>query len=960
MKKFSLSIALLAFNAGIVLAQANLSKPITADKVAHWLQQYDFDPAAFAKPSLAFGPMARWWWPGNDVTNEELQREINLFADHGFAGVEVQPLSIGLPLLGEVRARVLSWDSPSYYEHLKTVMETARKRQMVVDVTNGSGWPPGGSFLNAEDGFLSLEFGAATIEGGKKVTLPVPPVVNKTAVPSRLQAVVASKIIRQTAGSISETEMIDAASTLVLTSFVRNDTLQYAFPAGQWKLISFWAIPSGEQTNIAAAPKGGPVVDHFDSLKVLKLYNHLFGERTGMQPYFGTTMRAVFNDSYEFKANRHYSPGFINYFKQKRGYDITPWLPAIMQKGYNFVEYLRPNASPSFSFSPEDWRLRYDYDLTLGDLLGEHFFKTSKTFLECRGLLHRTQAYGLNMDMIAMAGQASIPETESMLGAEANIKVMTSGGHLYNRPIITAESVVFLNRAYTITPQKIRLAVDKLFAAGVNQVIYHGVPYRYTPDKLGVEGWNPFSTPFIPGINFSSNLGEGNIFWQYQQQINEYVTRTQYALRSGRPHADVLIYYPFLNVEKMPDNPEEILTKGFLEGVEGRLPVSTKAQTPKNEWAEKVYPLINYLEANGITWEWVNDASIQEATLATDKQVLIRGNRYQALVLANDSIIHLKTAAQINKLARAGMNFMATGNLPGKQPSFFNWKENDRKTAQFIKEALKQKNSVYINNEGGLEAWSKTLHLPVKFQGRYNFTRQVQREMSDGSRIHFIWNKSAEWQELSLTLDKKFNSSTWMNAADGTITRNVGTSVHYGLPPYSAVLLLSSTKNVVAENVASPAPVDMDLEKQTLVLDKWQIKVDSVEIINSTLFDWKQHEHLKYSSAEGIYSTSFDWKPGPTAQHYFLDLGKVCFTADVRINGASVGKRIFAPYMLDITSLLKPGTNQITIRVTPGQLNSFIGNAKSGDKRYAQFKGKEEQLMSAGLIGPVIIRPGKQ
>ena len=66
---------------------------------------------------------------------------------------------------------------------------------------------------------------------------------------------------------------------------------------------------------------------------------------------------------------------------------------------------------------------------------------------------------------------------------------MTSGALLYNRPISTAESVVFSGRAYTNTPQKIKLAVDKLFAAGANQMVYHGVPYRHMSEKVGHEGW---------------------------------------------------------------------------------------------------------------------------------------------------------------------------------------------------------------------------------------------------------------------------------------------------------------------------------------------------------------------------------------------------------------------------------------------------------------------------------------
>ena len=60
--------------------------------------------------------------------------------------------------------------------------------------------------------------------------------------------------------------------------------------------------------------------------------------------------------------------------------------------------------------------------------------------------------------------------------------------------------------------------------------------------------------------------------------------------------------------------------------------------------------------------------------------------------------------------------------------------------------------------------------------------------------------------------------------------------------------------------------------------------------------------------------------------------------------------------MLDITSLLNPGENKIEVRVTTGQLNGLIGKAKSGDSHYKQFKNSEDQLMAAGLIGPVVIR----
>ena len=55
-----------------------------------------FDPGQFQHPGKEFGPWTRWWWPGNDVDKEELKREIRLFAEQMFSGVEIQPFTMGL------------------------------------------------------------------------------------------------------------------------------------------------------------------------------------------------------------------------------------------------------------------------------------------------------------------------------------------------------------------------------------------------------------------------------------------------------------------------------------------------------------------------------------------------------------------------------------------------------------------------------------------------------------------------------------------------------------------------------------------------------------------------------------------------------------------------------------------------------------------------------------------------
>lgn len=920
----------------------------------NWFPEYDFKASDFKNPSQEFGPFARWWWPGNNVSKEELQREIKLFADNAFGGVEIQPFSLNVPMRSkEIRNKVLSWDTPGYYENVRAVLDEARKQNIIVDMTNGSGWPAGGSYLNPEDGFINLLFASADILGSQNISIAVPVIENKTSVPSQLVAVLAVKLLMK--NTESKTIPLDASSTIILTDKVKNDTLNWSAPEGDWKVLAFWSKPNSLRGSMTAAPRQGPVLNHFDSVLVKNNYEYLFGSRTGFEPYYGNPLRAVFNDSYEFAVDRHFSNDFITYFKEKRGYDITPWLPANMQDKYNYASFKNPNNPPAFSFGSEDRRLRYDYDITLSELLGKHFIGASSNWLEQRGLLHRTQVYGMHMDMIANAGLSSIPETESMLGQEAILKVMASGAHLYNRPILSAESVVFRDRGYMTTPQKIRLAVDKLFAAGVNQIIYHGVPYRYVTNETTDLGWYPFYMGFI---SFSSHIGEGTAFWKFQKEINEYIARTQYVLRSGKPKADVLIYFPFMNVEGMPDNPEEILTKGYIEDAEPPLPFVKKSEikTEKEIWVEKIYPVINQLEANGITWDWVNDASIQQAKLDNDKQINIRGNRYQSLILADISVIQLKTAEQINALAKSGMNLLTLGELPTKQPSFLDWKINDKKTREFIKNALQGNNSLHLQSSTILSDWMNTLNQPVKFEGEYTFTRQVQRKMKDGSRIQFIWNKSDQWQPISLILDKKYKKAYWLDAETGKVTSAEDKkSATYILPPYSSIILFASTKNKVKGNLLSGTKPVVFNANEVLKIENWDLAADTVSIQQTQLFNWKNNELLKLSSEEGIYKSTFYLNEVENKAAYFIDLGKVYFTAEIYINNKPAGKRIFAPYSLNITDFLQKGENAIEVRITPGQLNGFIGEAINGNPRYKIFKGKEKNLMSSGLLGPVVL-----
>ena len=943
------------------------------EKSKPWFPEYDFNAAVFKTAPKEFGPFTRWWWPGNDVTSPELQREVQMFADNGFAGVEIQPLIMGLNFKSEEQnARVFSWDSPSFFEHLKAVMEQARKSKITVDMNGGTGWPLGGSFFDPRKSMKTLVVSDTSLNGGQLYDGSLPPPDQHLGKPLRgeeknkvendwaiIKSVIAARVVKQT----EKQTILDPVSLVNLTAQVQNNHLSWTAPAdGSWKIIVTWDIPSGEKPSLAASSKTNYVIDHLDSSVVKDTYDYLLGPRTGLPEYYGNPLRAVFNDSYEFHADRLISPDLIEVFKKINGYDIVPYLASVYQKGYDNPTYIAaqyPGAVPPFVFNEnENWRIMYDYDNTVNEVFKNNFIKTSDRWMQVHGLLHRTQAYGFPIDLIGSAGSADIPEAEQLFaeGSEGYLKLVTSGAHLYNHPVVTQESFVSIYRAEMTTPQKIKIWADKSFACGINQLIYHGTPYKYNNGEFGAEGWNTWSSPYTRFINFSSGMNESDPFWKDIKTVNQYITRSQYALRSGKPKTDVLIYTPFINFteDQIALNPEEILYRGYFKGVEPNITGSGVFEAPKskiNEWYTKLWKIVNELESKGITWEFVNDESLKKAGLAAG-QIRINGNSYQALILANLPYMNLKTAERVNGLSKLGMKIWFIGDLPKMQPSYYNYEINDLFLKKLIEESARQSGAIFVKDE----LPDTSIQQDIVFTKPTSFTRQITRLMSDGSELKFIWNKSDQWQTISLRTGTHFTASYWMNPEKSNIEKNNGTTAVYQLAPYGSVLFYASKNTLLVSSLLSPPALTENSAIELLQITNWNIQVGDQRLNNNALIDWRENDSLKYKSGEGIYNASFQMDKIIPGSHYFIDLGKVYFTATVLINGKDAGRRIFAPYSLEITSLIQSGENIVEIRVTTTRRNGFTGEALKKNPLYAQFNGKENILMPSGLVGPVIIK----
>ena len=105
----------------------------------------------------------------------------------------------------------------------------------------------------------------------------------------------------------------------------------------------------------------------------------------------------------------------------------------------------------------------------------------------------------------------------------------------------------------------------------------------------------------------------------------------------------------------------------------------------------------------------------------------------------------------------------------------------------------------------------------------------------------------------------------------------------------------------------------------------------------------------------GVYKHGFDLEAPSSDARYLLDLGLVQGSALVKVNGREIGRASVPPFLVDITEALQPGENAIEVAVLAPLRNYFVGRALAGDLHYSHMKGYDNQLVAAGLIGPVSI-----
>lgn len=111
------------------------------------------------------------------------------------------------------------------------------------------------------------------------------------------------------------------------------------------------------------------------------------------------------------------------------------------------------------------------------------------------------------------------------------------------------------------------------------------------------------------------------------------------------------------------------------------------------------------------------------------------------------------------------------------------------------------------------------------------------------------------------------------------------------------------------------------------------------------LGDWSAIDGLRAYSGGARYGRTFDLDADPASSRITLDLGKVVSSAEVLINGKSAGVRVAPPWVFDLSSGVRRGSNRVEVLVYNTLANHYLTIP-------TRYRGK----LDSGLIGPVTVQ----
>lgn len=837
------------------------------------------------------------------------------------------------------------------------------------------------------------------------------------------------------------------ARVLDLTSqMAASGEFAWDVPAGRWLVRRIGHTSTG-RTNHPAPDSGlGLECDKFNQEAVRRHFAGLIGKLAAAAgPAAGQAFAMTHVDSWEV-GEQDWTPAMPTEFRQRRGYALTPWLiPLTGGPPLDSVE-LTNRFRADFKRTQSEL-VSENYAGTLRQLASSHGLKLSIEPYGPDGGFLNPLDYGAAADLPMAEFWLRRNDAWHLISP----RLLASVAHTTGKPIAGAESFTAAHRSATWSehPYTLKSHGDWAFCEGINRLVIHRMVLQpWTGNEPGMT-FGPFGTHFdrnqtwwesgaayvkylarcqsllqegrfvadvcrlVPdGENYGSRGTMSALPKQYAPLPDGY----NYDYLSGKLLAEAFVKdqrialpsgmsYALLQLPERDSLQPELMRKIqdlVADGatVSGPRPCRSPSLSNYPQSDEEVRELANLLWGpcdgktvtqhpyrNGrVTWNASLAELLRELAGAPDLTFSVTPQPAGDAVASIPGRREQGTAREAAQLPGNGLNWIhrqfgqtdcyflanpqfrpvearCTFRIAGRQPEFWDPETGTiRQPATFVSTA-------------------DTTTMPLSFTPAGSVFVVFRQPANPGLQVVAI----ARDQVCLFGKDSQSPDplpAIWTDQGNNWLETTVPGSYRLELADGSAPAAVAVPAATPSLPLAGPWQVEFQPGRGAPATAEFPV-----------LADWARHplEGIRYFSGTATYSTSFDWQPADTPRPgCYLDLGRVEVIAELVVNGTSLGVLWKPPFSREVTHLLKPGRNQLRVRVTNLWTNRLIGDERYPDDCTADASWKvgaipawpdwflagrprpeprritfstwkydtaDTPLLPSGLLGPVVLRP---